>query len=104
MNDFLIYDPDTGLPIQATAYVQQASNAGNDAGTIANYLVQAGLALGDISQVINAVQHGGMVPSQQVQALQVQQQYLAQQAAQKQGQTTMLLIAALIGVAYFASR
>lgn len=100
----LMSDPYTGATVDATQYVSSASSAGHSVADIANALLTGGLALGDISQVIDAVQNGGMVPSQQAAALQAQLAYQQQQAQQASQQKTLLLFGALIAVAYLATR
>lgn len=100
-----IYDETSGTWIDPTEYVAGVANSGDwGVGDIASALLQAGLALGDISQVISAVKNGGMVPAQQTQALGQELAWVQYQQQAERQRNTLLLIGALGLVAYFALR
>jgi len=70
------------MMLDPAQFVQQAAGSGQ-VGDIARTLLTAGLALGDIAQVITAAQTGGAMPAQQAQMLSLELAYVKQQQQQR---------------------
>ncbi len=78
--------------------------ASNQVGDVARALIQAGYAVGDISQIIDAAQNGGLMPGQQAQRAQAELAWLQHNAQQDSQQKGILLIGAVLVIGYLALR